>query len=125
MRCLFVIFVLFFSIITIQAQLIEHPNKNGMIDNIKTVTPHSLKGNFLPPKLLLNFDKGKVYALPLDNMPCFVPNDIYINEHKYYKQYSPYNTIPNPYLKRDIIPGQSNGKISDIKIYPPLLKDNK
>ena len=68
-------------------------------------------------KFLYNTDKGKVYALPLDNMPCLVPNEMYtINDHTYYKQDLPYNTIPNPYPKHDIIPGPLNGKISDINI---------
>lgn len=69
-------------------------------------------------KLLYNTDKGKVYALPLDNMRCLVPDEMYttsINKvREHYKQYYPNASIPNALSQFDIIPG----KISAIKISP-------
>jgi hypothetical protein len=167
---------------SVNAQSNEIPSKNGMIDNIKTVKPYSLKyfpqlnalhsfkeskvfgpihrnvitkGTFLiqnlngkqfyipldgllssnknkskkrtqvisdsmpQAKLLYNTDKGKVYALPFDNMTCLVPDEMYsFNYPKNYKQYYPKGYIPNPYSRYDLIPGQLNGKVSGIKISP-------
>ncbi|MDQ6755956.1 MAG: hypothetical protein M3004_03390 [Bacteroidota bacterium] len=71
-------------------------------------------------KLLYNTDKGKVYALPLDNMRCLVPDEMYsmslnkVREH--YKQYYPNTTIPNALPKYEIIPG----KIFEIRITPSI-----
>ncbi len=70
-------------------------------------------------KLLYNTDKGKVYALPQDNMPCLVPDEMYsFNYPKNYKQSYPKASIPNPYSMYDLIPGRLHGKISGIKISP-------
>ncbi len=174
--------ILFFLIKTPQAQFLEFPNKRGMIDNINTVKPHSLKyfpqlkalhsseernvfgsihsnvitkGTFLiltlngkqfyiplkgllstnknkpnkrtqaisdslpQAKFLYNTDKGKVYALPFDNMACLVPDEMYsFNSPKNYKQSYPKSSIPNPYSKYDLITDQLHGKVSGIKISP-------
>jgi hypothetical protein len=70
-------------------------------------------------RLLYNTDKGKVYALPFDNMPCLVPDEMYsFNYPKNYKQYYPKGSIPNPYSRYDLIPGRLHGKVSGIKISP-------
>ncbi len=70
-------------------------------------------------KLLYNTDKGKVYSLPLDNMRCLVPDEMYtLNESKHYRQHYPPSSIPNPYNKYDIIPDEQHGKISGVKVIP-------
>ncbi len=70
-------------------------------------------------KLLYNTDKGKVYALPFDNMPWLVTDEMYsFNYPENYKQYYPKGSIPNPYSGYDLIPGQLHGKASVIKISP-------
>ena len=73
MKYSIIVFILLFSIKTTHAQIIEVPNNRGMIDNIKTVKPKLLEVNFAQAKFLFKTDKGKVYALPQDNMPCLVP----------------------------------------------------
>lgn len=103
MRNLIIVFILFFSIEITYAQHIETPNNRGMIDNIKTVKPQSFQGNFPQAKFLFNTDKGIVYALPLDKMPCLVPNiisnmPIAILDLKEYKK------IPNSIPEQKVIP---------------------
>lgn len=103
MKYLIIVFILFFLIKTVHAQIIETPNNGGMIDNIKTVKPQSLQGSFPQAKLLYNTDKGKVFALPLDKMPCLVPNiisnmPIAILDLKEYKK------IPNSIPEQKVIP---------------------
>lgn len=117
MKTLFIIFATTFSV-KANAQLLESPNKDGMIDNIKTVSPQTLKANFSGAKYLFNTDKGKVYALPLDNMPCLVPDEsLMLKEQKNFKQVFPPNTIPNPYPKIPLIP-DSTRRISIYKNLP-------
>jgi hypothetical protein len=48
-----------------------------------------------------------------------VPDEMYsFNYPKNYKQYYPKGSIPNPYSRYDLIPGQLHGKVSGIKISP-------
>ena len=74
-----------------------------MIDNIKTVKPQSLQITFPEAKLLYNTDKGKVYALPLDNMPCLVPYVI-SNMPIARLDIKDYKKIPNAIPEQKIIP---------------------
>ena len=81
---------------------------------------HSMKRISVSPytipqqaKSLYNTDKGTVFALPLDNMPCLVPDKIYaVNEQDHYKQYYPQNSMPNPFPVIEIIPAQQNQMLS-------------
>ncbi len=103
MKSYIIVFILFFSIEITYAQHIETPNNRGMIDNIKTVKPQSLQENFPQAKFLYQTDKGKVFALPLDKMPCLVSNiisnmPIAILDLKEYKK------IPNPIPEQKVIP---------------------
>lgn len=81
--------------------------------------PQVISDSLPQAKLLYNTDKGKVYALPQDNMPCLVSDEMYsFNSPKNYKQSYPKSSIPNPYSKYDLITGQLHGKVSGIKISP-------
>ena len=62
-------------------------------------------------KLLYRTDKGAVYALPLDNMPCLRPG-IHSNMPIY--KLSPNGYIPNALNKQPKL----NGTINGIKIIP-------
>ncbi|HEV8079802.1 MAG TPA: hypothetical protein VGP43_03750 [Chitinophagaceae bacterium] len=84
--------------------------KNGLIN---------MSDTFPKARLLYNTDRGKIYSLPLDNMRCLVPDEMYtINENKHYRQYYPPSSIPNPFRKYDIVSGEQHGKISGIHIIP-------
>ncbi len=98
-----IIFVLLFLIKTTIAQSIETPNNKGMIDNILTVKPKTLKMNLPQARFLFNTDKGKVYALPQDNIPCLVPN---INSNMPIAKLpmNRYEQIPNAMPKQQLIP---------------------
>lgn len=99
----------------ISAQIREVPIFNGEIKLI-SVVPEA--------KLLYNTDKGKVYALPQDNMKCLAPDMAFIQkEEKNYKQFFPPNTIPNAYPKLQIIPIKIDlNKISIFKNTPQISK---
>ncbi|HUS02458.1 MAG TPA: hypothetical protein VMY77_12060 [Chitinophagaceae bacterium] len=98
-----IIFMLFFSVETIYAQNMETPDNRDGIDNILTVKPKTLKLNFPQAKILFTTEKGKVYALPQDNMPCLVPN---INSNMPVADLSINKTrkIPNALPEQKIIP---------------------
>src|SRR6187431_906101 len=105
MKYFIVLFILFFTIKISHAQVMIVPKERGMIDNIQTVKPKTLKGNFPQAQLLFSTDKGKVYALPQDKMPCLAPQIISnmpiaglgLNEFK---------KIPNALPEQKIIPGK-------------------
>ncbi len=110
---------LFFLIKTTQAQFfpldgVLSSNKNKSIKRTQVIS------DSLPQaKFLYNTNQGKVYALPQDNMPCVVPDEMYsFNFPENYKQYYPKGYIPNSYNRYDLIPGQLHGKVSVIKISP-------
>jgi hypothetical protein len=106
MKYSIVLFILFFTIKVSYAQNIIVPKERGMIDNIQAVKPKTLKGNFPQAQFLYNTDKGKVYALPQDKMPCLVPHTnsnmpiakLGMNEFK---------KIPNALPEQKLIPGNN------------------
>lgn len=79
---------------------------------IQTFLPDTIKPL---AKLLYNTDKGKVYALPIDNMPCLVPHTnsnmpiAKINIENFKK-------IPNAFPKQNLIPNRYS-------INPPVNND--
>ena len=71
-------------------------------------------------KLLYGTDKGNVYALPLDNMPCLRPD---INSNMPMARLSPNGYIPNALNKQPNFKGEIKGiKISPPNKYIPLNK---
>ena len=63
-------------------------------------------------KFLYETDKGSVYALPLDNMPCLKPN---FNSDMPVLKLSPNGYIPNALN----VQPRMNGKINKVQVFPP------
>ena len=103
MKFFLVTFILFFFLKTTHAQ-ITVPVDKRMIDNIQKVKPNLLKENYPQAKILYTTDKGTVYSLPLDNMPCLVPD---IKSHLPVQKLDihPLRRIPNALPEYKIIPG--------------------
>jgi hypothetical protein len=100
--------LLAFSSINAQEKIIVTPNESfNVISPEKLNLPDSL----ISPKMLAITDmpkakflyetnKGKVYALPLDNMRCLVPS---IQSNMPVYKNSPKNYIPNALRENEII----------------------
>jgi hypothetical protein len=102
-----------FSSLPIEGIMIPSPKRKIILaDTTKPVA-----------KLLYNTEKGKVYALPLDNMRCLVPGEMYTyNEQRQYRQHYTPNFIPNALSKMNIITVPLDGKIPEVKVYPSPYK---
>ncbi len=87
----------------ILAQRLPIPVPNGEIQTIKIVPPYSFPKNFADAKYLFSTDKGKVYALPLDNMPCLVPYQ-FGNMPNATADIENIIKIPNAYPQKKLIP---------------------
>ena len=73
--------------------------KGALFPNFKTQPTAKLSG----------YSKwGTIYALPLDNMPCLVPDLAFIAPIPNYKNLVPGLLMPNPYRIIEIIPAQKN-----------------
>ena len=100
MKLLIVILALIFSTNICSSQTLELQKPDG---KIKIIQPLPFEKKFPQTKFLYNSTAGKVYALPLDNMPCLVtrPTDLRgvakINLNGYKK-------IPNAIQEQKIIP---------------------
>lgn len=117
MKYFITLLVLQFSIKIASAQKIEIPGTKDKIENIKIIKSHLLTKTFPQAKFLYNTEKGKVYALPLDNMPCLVPH-INSNMPIAKLDLKEYNKIPNVSPEQKLIPE------TEILINPPT-KNNK
>ena len=87
-------------------------------DNIFKLKPSGKSKLFQPlpaPKLVY----GKVYVLPQDNMPCFVPDITVVAKIPNMQFYLPLQKMPNPYTPTHIFPGLNNG---DKLFYPYPVK---
>ena len=73
MKYFTLLFILLFTFTVSNAQVFVFPKEPGN-EKIQVVKPKTLKENFPQAKLLHSNGKGKVYALPQDNMPCLVPH---------------------------------------------------
>ncbi|MEO6818362.1 MAG: hypothetical protein ABI204_01445 [Ginsengibacter sp.] len=61
-------------------------------------------------KFLYKTDKGSVYALPLDNMPCLRPD---------FKSNMPiFMDKPNGYIPNPLWQSKLNGKMNNVKVIP-------
>jgi hypothetical protein len=73
----------------------------------KTAVPlTSISGKAVQPqaKLLTTTAAGKIYALPLDNMPCLVPNETAVIQLPVALQPRLKNNIPNGSVAQPVIP---------------------
>ena len=79
---------------------IINPEKLNLPDSL--ISPKMLAITDMPEaKFLYETNKGKVYALPLDNMPCLVTT---IQSNMPVYKSSPKGYIPNALRERKIIP---------------------
>jgi hypothetical protein len=81
----------------------ESPNPDGRINLIKA---QPITITFPNAKYLYTTEKGKVYALPLDNIPCLVPE---INSNMPIVKFNlkGYKKIPNAFPEQKLIPSES------------------
>ena len=107
-----------------KAQILLSPNhdtlsldfrtdKNSVLD-FKKLFKHQFDNNLLDTnkaKLLFSDQKFDIYSLPIDNMPCLVPNKMFKGNMQTMEQ--AFNTnkeqsenikIPNPFKKENLIP---------------------
>ncbi len=82
-----------FSLLPIEGIFVITPKK--LIITLDTIKPIA--------KILYNIEKGKVYALPLDNMPCLVPQ-INSNMPVAKLDMKEYKKIPNALQEQKLIP---------------------
>ena len=111
-----------------KAQILLSPNhdtisldfrtdKNSVLD-FKKLFKHQFDNTFInnlldtnKVKLLFSNQKFDIYSLPIDNMPCLVPNKMFKGNMQTMeqafnrnKEQSENSKIPNPFKKENLIP---------------------
>lgn len=107
-----IFFALFFSVKIINAQLLKIPGLKGRIDTAKIIKLKPVGKNLATAKFLYNTDKGGIYTLPIDNMPCLVSSKS-DNMPVARMDMTAYKKMPNALLENKIIPEIN---LSEIKI---------
>lgn len=97
-------FILIFFSLTVTAQ-----NDNNSLLKTLIIKPGNSYKYLGKAKLISTSSQGKVYALPLDNMPCLAPNLMIVAKMPNGESYPIISGMVNPFKKEEIVP-EKNAK---------------